>query len=228
MKVLVVEDDLQLASILALTLRQAGYLVLQAYDGATALRLWADEAPDLVILDLNLPAMDGFEVCRRIRSESDVPIVMLTVRGAEDDVVHGLELGADDYITKPFSPRALVARIKAVMRRAQRSIPPDVLEAGGLVLDPVRREVRRGDEPPIRLTALEYRLLHYLMVNRGHPLTAETLIYHIWGYRETGDRALLRQLVYRLRQKIEDDPAVPLFIETVPGVGYLFDPPIRG
>ena len=154
MKALIVDDDRVLADVLAFTLRREGFQVLQAHDGLEALQRWADEQPDLVVLDVNLPKLDGFRVCQRIREQSDTPIVLLTVRGEEDDIVHGLELGADDYITKPFSPRQLVARARAVLRRASRTDSPGARQVGGLALDPARRELRIDEGPPVTLTAL--------------------------------------------------------------------------
>ncbi|MCA9933106.1 MAG: response regulator transcription factor [Anaerolineales bacterium] len=219
MKILVVDDDRVLADLVAFTLRHEGFQVRLAYNGETALTQWETERPDLVVLDLNLPKVDGFTVCRRIRAEADTPIIMLTVRGEEDDIVHGLEVGADDYITKPFSPRQLVARVQAVLRRAGKGVATAVSQTGLLLLDQTRREVRVQDSDPITLTPLETRLLHYLMSNVGHVLSNDAIIAHVWG-PEGGDRDMVRQLVRRLRLKIEPDPANPTFIETVPGLGY--------
>ena len=224
MKALIVDDDRVLSDVVAFTLRRAGFQVLQAYDGPAALRCWADERPDLIVLDVNLPQMDGFAVCRRIREQSDTPILLLTVRGDEDDVVRGLGLGADDYITKPFSPRQLVARAQAVLRRVGKTAGPAIQRAGDLTFDPGRREIRLGSGEAVALTALESRLLDYLMLNAGHILTADALIAHVWG-PEGGDRDMLRQLVRRLRLKIaqaggETTPAGRDYIETVPGLGY--------
>jgi DNA-binding response OmpR family regulator len=219
MKALVVDDDRVLADLAAFTLRRDGFEVVQAHDGETALRRWADEQPDLIILDLNMPKLDGFAVCRRIREQSDTPIILLTVRGEEDDIVRGLALGADDYMVKPFSPRQLVARAQAVLRRAGKTPAPTIRQVGALTLDPSRRELHLGEGEAISLTPLENRLLDYLMINAGQILTTETLINHVWG-AEGGDRDMLRQLVRRLRSKIEPDPAQPIYIETVPGLGY--------
>ena len=218
MKVLLVEDDLALSDVVAFTLRRAGYEVVAAYDGLAALESYAAAAPDLLLLDLNLPRLDGLGVCRRVRAESDVPIIILSVRGEDESVVRGLEMGADDYMVKPFSPTQLVARIRAVMRRVGVAATPAALEAGGLALDRSRGEVSRAGLPPVRLTALELKLLEALMRDPGRVLPADTLIAAVWG-PEGGDRAMLKQLVYRLRGKIEDgaDPGV---IETVPGIGY--------
>ncbi|HSR34080.1 MAG TPA: response regulator transcription factor [Anaerolineae bacterium] len=228
MKALIVDDDRVLADVLAFTLRREGYQVVLAYDGEAALRCWQEEEPDLVVLDVNMPRLDGFSVCRRIREQANTPIILLTVRGEEDDIVHGLELGADDYITKPFSPRQLVARAHAVLRRAGRATTPAIRQAGELLLDPVRRELRVGEGDAVSLTPLESRLLDYLILNAGHVLTAEAIIGHVWG-AQGGDRDMLRQLIHRLRSKIilahgqgASDPkaACPVYIETVPGLGY--------
>ena len=221
MQVLVVDDDRVLADLLAFTLRREGFQVGLAYDGQSALQKWRDERPDLIILDLNLPKVDGFTVCRRIRAEADTPIIMLTVRGEEDDIVRGLELGADDYIPKPFSPRQLVARAKAVLRRSGKTHVPAVHRVGELTLDADRRELRIGPDKIVSLTPLENRLLRYLMINAGHVLTSEAIIAQVWG-PEGGDQDMIRQLVSRLRRKIEPDPAQPTYIENVPGLGYGF------
>ena len=219
MQALVVDDDRVLADLVGFTLRHEGFQVSLAYDGQSALQKWRDEQPDLIILDLNLPKVDGFTVCRRIRAEADTPIIMLTVRGEEDDIVRGLELGADDYIPKPFSPRQLVARVKAVLRRAGEKHVPAVHWVGELTLDADRRELRIGTDKAIFLTPLENRLLRYLMINAGHVLSSEAIIAQVWGL-EGGDRDMLRQVVSRLRRKIEPDPSQPTYIENVPGLGY--------
>ena len=219
MKILVVDDDRVLADVVAFALRREGFEVIQAYDGLTALQRWSEENPDLIVLDINLPKMDGFTVCQRIRSESDTPIIILTVRNEDEDVVHGLDLGADDYMSKPFSPRQLVARANAVLRRSGQIPIHAPRQVGYLQLSPSRREVRVGDDEPISLTPLEGRMLDYLMVNAGRVLTNEALIDHVWG-PEGADRDMLRQLIRRLRSKIEPDPANPRFIITTPGLGY--------
>lgn len=220
MKALIVDDDLALVDVLDFTLRRAGFATVFAHDGEMALRRWQAEAPDLVVLDWNLPGLSGLEVCRRIRAQADTPIIILSVRGEEDDVVKGLETGADDYIVKPFSPRQLVARAEALLRRAKTGLPSSgPLSAGGLTLDTVRARVSVGGGPPLRLTRLESRLLEILMLNHGMVLSVETLIDRLWG-PAGGDRAMVKQLVYRLRKKIEVDPAHPAVIETVGGVGY--------
>ena len=220
MKALVVDNDRVLADVVAFTLRREGFEVILAYDGATGLQRWQETQPDLVVLDVNMPKMDGFEVCRQIRAQADTPILLLTVRGEEDDIVAGLELGADDYIVKPFSPRQLVARAKAVLRRAGGRPAPLELAVGDLRLVSNKREVYCGDQgEPVALTHLENRLLECLMINAGRVLTFDSIIDHVWG-PAAADRDMLRQLVHRLRSKIEPDVSNPVYIQTVPGLGY--------
>ena len=223
MKALIVDDDLALADVLAFTMRRAGYDVSLAHDGLAALEAWRSEGPDLIILDLNLPKLDGLKVCQQIRREADTPIIILSVRGEEDDVVRGLELGADDYVVKPFSPRQLIARAEAVLRRAKAPpLSPAPLTAGDLTLDPARGMVQRGDQATVQLTRQECRLLEVLLLNRGQVLPAESLIDAVWG-SGGGDRAMLKQLVYRLRHKLETDPANPVYVKRISGVGYTHD-----
>ncbi|KPK03368.1 MAG: hypothetical protein AMJ56_19235 [Anaerolineae bacterium SG8_19] len=219
MKALIVDDDRVLADLVAFTLQREGFQVIKAYNGEMALKRWHADQPELVVLDVNLPDIDGFTLCRQMRQEADTPIIMLTVRGDDADVVQGLELGADDYIHKPFSPRQLVARIQAVLRRAGKTSVPAVRRVGDLTLDVGRREAQISPEKIIPLTSLEAKLLDYLMLNAGHVLTGDSIIDHVWG-AEGADRDMLRQLVYRLRRKIEPDPANPRYIETVSGLGY--------
>lgn len=219
MKALIVDDDRVLADVVAFALRREGFQVIQAFDGPSALACWAEEKPELIVLDVNLPKMDGFTVVQRIRKEADTPIIMLTVRGEDSDVVRGLELGADDYITKPFSPGQLVARARAVLRRTGLPSTPSSRKVGDLVLASSRREVRIGRGNPIPLTPLEGRLLDCLMVNVGQILSYDVIIDHVWGPRG-GDRDMLRQLIRRLRGKIETDPGNLVYIKTIPGLGY--------
>lgn len=221
MKILVVEDDLSLSDVLAFTLRRVGYEVITAFDGVAALQLWEAEKPDLVVLDLNLPKLDGLAVCRQIRSQAQTPIIILSVRSGDEEVVKGLDLGADDYIVKPFSPNQLVARIRAVSRRAGVVETASVLELAGLTFDRSRNEVQRQDGEPVRLTPLEARLLEALMVHAGQVLTSDALITAVWG-TEGGDKIMLKQLVYRLRAKIDPDEPSSSLIETIPGIGYSF------
>jgi DNA-binding response OmpR family regulator len=226
-KVLIVDDDRTLAELLAFTLRKAGFEPLLAYDTPSAMRRFADETTDIIILDVNLPGgpgvKDGFEVCCAIRQESDVPIILLTVRDDEEDVLRGLQIGADDYVLKPFSPRQLVARVQAVLRRSApgRTATAAVLRHEDLVFDPNRREVRHDGDDPVALTRLEARLLEHLMLNCEHVLPAQSLIDHVWG-PGAGSDEMLRQLVRRLRAKIERDPANPVLVVNVPALGYGF------
>ncbi len=224
MKILVVDDDLELAGLIGYALRQAGYLVVDAADGPTAMTAFEREAPSLAILDVNLPRLSGLEVCRRIRAAgSSIPIMMLTVRNAEEDQVQALDLGADDYLTKPFSPRTLLARVRALLRRGGVEKPAP-LAAGDLALDLEVAAVSVAGREPVRLTRLELRLLQILLANAGHTLPSERLLAHVWGSRGAGDRQLLKQLVHRLRQKIEVDAAQPRYLVTVSGVGYALRP----
>lgn len=219
MKVLVADDDRDLRDLVGFTLTQAGYLVIKAADGIGALRSVADEAPDLVILDINMPGASGFQVCESVRRNSRVPIMMLTVRGEEEDLVRALELGADDYLTKPFSPRTLLARAKALLRRAGTE-GASVLSSGRLKLDTDEHSLTIADAPSVRLTKLELRLLQLLLANAGRTVSSDRLLIHVWGHRGSGDRQLLKQLVHRLRQKIERDPAIPQILQTAAGAGY--------
>jgi DNA-binding response OmpR family regulator len=219
LKILVADDDRDLRDLVGFTLTQAGYLVIKAPDGTAAIRSVAEEAPDLVILDINMPGASGFQVCESIRRNSRVPIMMLTVRGEEEDLVRALELGADDYLTKPFSPRTLLARAKALLRRAGTE-SASVLAAGKLTLDAQEHTVRIEEAEPIRLTKLELRLLQMLLASAGRTVSSDRLLVHVWGHRGSGDRQLLKQLVHRLRQKIEHDPATPRLLQTAAGAGY--------
>lgn len=223
MKILIADDDLELRELIGFALRQAGYLVVQAADGVEALHIFDNEQPDLVILDVNMPRLDGLEVCRRIRTEATTPIMLLTVRNSEEDQVQGLDLGADDYLTKPFSPRTLLARVRAQLRRAEIE-RPNVVLSSDLQLDSEAQTVRVRGVAPTRLTKLEFRLLQYLLANAEHTITIERLTTHVWGYRGLGDRQSLKQLVHRLRHKIEADPAEPHYLITVPGIGYVLYP----
>jgi DNA-binding response OmpR family regulator len=219
MKILLVDDDATLAEVTAFALRRAGFLVVLAYTGPEALELWQRERPDLIILDIQLPGKDGLTLCREIRQTSAVPIIMLTVRGSDDEIVQGLEQGADDYMSKPFSPKQLIARARALLRRSQ-VVPRQVqLSFFDLTLD-TGQQLVVTPQGPVRLTPLEFRLLHYLLVNRGQVVPTDTILSHVWGYTDSGERALLKQLIYRLRQKLEPPDAPVQYIETVSGVGY--------
>jgi DNA-binding response OmpR family regulator len=219
MKALIVDDDLALADVVSFTLRRAGYEVILAHDGQAALDRWQQDQPDFLILDLNLPKLSGLEVCKHIRAEMDTPILILSVRDEDDDVVGLLDAGADDYIVKPFSPRQLLARVEKVLRRTGTAHPvSDRFTAGDLALDGSRGDLNASDKPVMHLTPLENHLLQTLMINKGQVLPADALIDHVWG-PGGADRAMLKQLVYRLRAKVKKltDTAR---IETVAGIGY--------
>ncbi|MEV6025693.1 response regulator transcription factor [Streptomyces sp. NPDC052036] len=228
-RVLVVDDDPTVSEVVAGYLDRAGFAVELAADGPTAVALAAARPPDLVVLDLMLPGMDGLEVCRHIREDGPLPVIMLTARGDEEDRILGLEVGADDYVTKPFSPRELVLRVESVLRRAgtpaaARTEPAEPwLRVGPLALDPVaRRAIRDGAE--LALTIREFDLLEFFLRHPGRATTREELMRQVWGW-QFGDLSTVTVHVRRLREKIEDDPAHPHLISTVWGVGYRFDPP---
>jgi two-component system alkaline phosphatase synthesis response regulator PhoP len=221
-RVLIVDDERKLVAGLAAYFRQAGFDTLAAYDGRAALELARRDRPDLILLDLMLPEVDGMEVCRTIRRDSAVPIIMLTARVEETDMLIGLELGADDYIAKPFSPREVLARARAVLRRTAGALtPPSVLRAGSVTLDIERRSVRSG-ERTVELTPTEFELLASLMRNAGRPLTRSQLMDAAGGEDYAGFERTIDAHIKNLRRKIEPDPASPSHILTVFGVGYKF------
>ncbi|MYX93380.1 response regulator [Streptomyces sp. SID486] len=221
-RVLVVDDDATVAEVVAGYLGRAGYVVDRADDGPTALVRAAAHWPDLVVLDLMLPGMDGLEVCRRLRAEAPVPVVMLTARGDEDDRILGLEVGADDYVTKPFSPRELILRIRSVLRRTLPAADTRRLAAAGLTVDPAARRATR-DGVELALTLREFDLLVFLLRHPGRAFSREDLMREVWGW-DFGDLSTVTVHVRRLRGKVEDDPGRPRLIQTVWGVGYRFDP----
>jgi len=219
--VLVVEDDPSIREVATLGLEQAGFQVTASGDGREGLIQFRQGAFDLVLLDVMLPSLDGFEVLREIRSESNTPVVMLTARSELTDVVVGLELGADDYVTKPFELPELVARIKAVLRRSSAEPGDAVIHADGLEIDPAGFTVRRGDEE-LELTATEFKLLLELAKRPRQVFTRELLLELVWNYDYLGDSRLVDAAIQRLRAKVEDDPKEPKLIRTVRGVGYRF------
>jgi DNA-binding response OmpR family regulator len=226
-RILVVEDDPTVAEVVARYLERDGFEVETVEDGITALEMSAASPPDLMILDLMLPGLDGLEIFRRLRSFAPLPVIMLTARGDENDRVMGLELGADDYVGKPFSPRELTARVKSVLRRAEggSSLSPgegQVLAASDLVVDPSSRDVRVAGQP-VSLTVREFELLVFLMQHPHKVFRREELLDHVWGYT-FGDTSTVTVHVRRLREKIEEDPSAPSRIQTVWGVGYRFAP----
>lgn len=222
MKVLLVDDDLDLIAITTFALQQAGFLVVRASDGEQAIAKVDEEVPDIVVLDINLPRRNGFEVAQVIRETSSLPIIMLTARGEEDDVVKALKLGADDYLTKPFSPKVLIARIQALLRRTGIDIG-NSLRCGPLSLDLDSLRLDGAPAGSISVTPLEARFLQLLIAQAGKTVPTERLLSHVWGGRAGGNRQLLKQLVHRLRQKLEPDPSLPRFVKTVPNAGYLLD-----
>ncbi|MFF4486016.1 response regulator transcription factor [Streptomyces sp. NPDC001544] len=221
-RVLVVDDDPTVAEVVAGYLGRAGYTVDRADDGPTALIRATAHRPDLVVLDLMLPGMDGLEVCRRLRARGPVPVIMLTARGDEDDRILGLEVGADDYVTKPFSPRELVLRVESVLRRTRPAVQPHTLTSAGLTIDPAARRATK-DGAELALTLREFDLLAFLLRNPGRAFAREDLMREVWGW-DFGDLSTVTVHVRRLRGKVEDDPARPRLIQTVWGVGYRFDP----
>ena len=230
---LVVEDEESCVEALTVGLKREGFRVQVAKDGAQALDLFAAVSPDLVLLDVMLPKVSGIDVCREIRKHSKVPIIMVTAKGSEIDTVVGLEVGADDYVTKPYRLRELVARMRAVLRRAPNDGAPagsqvDAVEVGDVRLDPERHEVViRGSE--VTLPLKEFELLSLLLDNAGRVLTRDTLIDRVWGHDYVGDTKTLDVHIKRLRTKVEDDPARPSRIVTIRGLGYKYEvrPPQR-
>lgn len=226
-KILVVDDDENLRRLVAAYLESQGYEVEEAADGLAAIAAVERADPQLVVLDLMLPGLSGLEVARRIRAKRTTPILMLTARGSEDDMLQGFEAGTDDYLVKPFSPKLLVARVKAILRRSGAESDDergDVLSQRGIFIDPKAREVRiEGRE--IELTSTEFELLRVLSEHSGWVYTREELLEAVWGYSYLGDSRLVDVHIANLRKKMGDDPSDPQFIRTVRGVGYKFQPP---
>jgi DNA-binding response OmpR family regulator len=224
-RVLVIDDDPALAEVVARYLEREGFQVAVATDGAAGLALALETLPDLVVLDLMLPVLDGLEVCRRLRQTAPIPVVMLTARGEENDRIAGLELGADDYVTKPFSPRELTARVKAVLRRAAGGVNPSEvrkLEGAGVEVDLVAHEVRR-EGSPVSLTTKEFDLLVHFLSHPRRAFRREELLESVWGWTY-GDSATVTVHVRRLREKLETEPSDPTHLVTVRGVGYRYEP----
>ena len=222
--ILVVDDEPRYVRAIQVNLEASGYEVLAARDGETAIELAASGTPDLILLDIRMPGLDGYEVCRRIREFSAVPIIMLTALAEDADKVKGLDIGADDYVTKPFSADELLARVRSALRRVElsgRKEPHPIFQADDLLVDFARQRVFvRGQE--VTLTPTEYRLLYELIRQAGRVLVPEYLLEKVWGIGYEGENRLLWQAVHRLRRKIEPDPRNPQYIQTRPGIGYVF------
>ena len=225
MRILLVDDDRELIDLLAFALRRAGLEPIAAHDADTALRLYSERQPDLVVLDINLGASSGLEVLRELRRRSQLPVIMLTALDSEEDKVRGLEAGADDYLTKPFSHRELIARIRAQLRRSgqewqARRAPETRLQVGPIILDLSEHSVTKSGQL-ISLTVTEFRLLHCLMTNAGAVVPTSALLKQVWGYADPGGSDVVRVTVHRLRRKLEADPGRPSLLHTIPGVGVL-------
>ncbi|NLN82911.1 MAG: response regulator transcription factor [Firmicutes bacterium] len=232
-RILVVEDEKPIAEIIQYNLEKDGYQVKIAYDGEEALRLAAEFKPELILLDIMLPKLDGITVCKRLRETEIIPIIMLTAKDNEADLINGLNAGADDYITKPFSVRELNARIKAFLRRSkefnrlnniQEAEQPQILKYLQLEIDLDLVEARRGGQK-LDLTLREFELLKFLAQNKGRVFTRDELLQKVWGFEFFGDGRTVDVTIRRLREKVEVNPSEPIYIETRRGVGYLFNPP---
>jgi DNA-binding response OmpR family regulator len=226
-QILVVDDDPLVVRLIRTNLQRAGFRVVAAGSGEEALERCVEAVPDLIVLDIGLPDLDGYEVCRRIREFSLVPVVMLTAKGEQVDKLRGFEMGADDYLTKPFAPAELLARIRAVLRRSQQGAPagsPSVVRCGEIAVDLVRHRVTVNDEP-VRLTRTEFQLLQQLAVNAGKVLSHTDLLTRVWGPEYRDDRDYLWAYIRRLRRKLEADPEHPIYLRSEPGYGYVLDPP---
>ena len=225
MRILLVDDDRELVDLLAFALKRAGLEPIPAHDAAAALRVFDERRPDLVVLDINLGASSGLEVLKEIRRRSQLPVIMLTALDSEEDKVRGLDLGADDYLTKPFSHRELIARIRAQLRRSGQEWPArraveTRLQVGSITLDLAEHSVTRAGQS-VSLTVTEFRLLHCLMTHAGSVVPTNTLLKQVWGYADPGGSDVVRVTVHRLRRKLEEDPARPHLLHTIPGVGVL-------
>ena len=225
-RILAVDDEPRYLEIIRFNLETAGYRVACAASGEEALDVFTADDADLIVLDLMLPGIDGFEVCRLVRERSSCPVIMLTAKGAEEDKVRGLRLGADDYVTKPFSAQELLARVEAVLRRARgpEGERPATIVVGDLSIDPQRKQVTVAGRD-VRLSPTEYRLLWCLAANAGALLSRDELLTQVWGKAYKGEDEILRVTLWRLRQKLADDPAAPRYIVTRPGLGYMLVAP---
>ena len=225
-RILVVDDDVALAEMISIVLRGEGYIPIQAFDGKEALELFPEAKPDLVLLDVMLPGLDGIQVCSAIREMSGVPVIMLTAKGDTTDVVRGLESGADDYVVKPFNPKELVARIRTRLRPKSATIA-QVIVVGDVTIDVPAHEVTRG-ESRVNLTPLEFELLVTLALKPEQVFTREMLLEQVWGYHYKADTRLVNVHVQRLRAKVEQDPDNPVIVQTIRGVGYRAGASVKG
>jgi two-component system response regulator RegX3 len=222
MKLLLGESDIQFATELAFALQNSGFFVSHVQDGQQVIRKWTQETPDVVVMNTYLPLLSGFDVVRRIRAVDAVPILMTTGKSTEEDMVRGLDLGADDYLVQPFGAHQLLARIRAITRRLARKVEKP-LRSGALTLDVSRRELQIQGQGTVYLTQMEYRLMRAMLAAPDRVVATDDLISQVWGCRQTDDTAMLRQIMRRLRQKIEPDPISPIYIETILGVGYMLN-----
>lgn len=224
-KVLVIDDEPAFLEMVQLALSMEGFSVIVAQNPAAGLRAAYQSRPDIILLDVMMPDMDGYEICRRLREMTDAPIIFVTAKGSPEDVLQGFSLGADDYLTKPFEISELLCRLRVALRRAtqQHEKPAHLIFiTDSLMLDSNQREVIQGNQV-IRLTPLEYEVLALLVRHRGKVLSADAILTHVWGHEQLGNLELVKQYIYRLRQKIEPNPQAPIYLHTVWGEGYYFD-----
>ncbi|WP_322489717.1 response regulator transcription factor [Chloroflexus sp.] len=226
MNILVVDDDIPSAKLTSYLLEEAGYRVLRAHDATSIMQVIEQHNPDLILLDIMMPKIDGFEVCRQIRRNSDVPIIFLSARSQLQDRVTGLQIGGDDYLVKPYEPSELLARVEAVLRRRNADMlnTSTRLSQGNITLDPVEHKVIFADGRVVELTPLEFRLLYYLMKNAGRILNVTQILSKVWGYDYEGESNLVAVYIRRLRTKVEEDPDHPRHVITVRNLGYKFEP----
>lgn len=226
MNILVVDDDIPSAKLTSYLLEEAGYRVLRAHDATSIMQVIEQHNPDLILLDIMMPKIDGFEVCRQIRRNSDVPIIFLSARSQLQDRVMGLQIGGDDYLVKPFEPSELLARVEAVLRRRNADMlnTSTRLSQGNITLDPVEHKVIFTDGRVVELTPLEFRLLYYLMKNAGRIVNVTQILSKVWGYDYEGESNLVAVYIRRLRTKVEEDPDHPRHVITVRNLGYKFEP----
>jgi DNA-binding response OmpR family regulator len=226
MQILVADDDMNNVKLAAFLLEEAGYKVIRTHDGQRVMSIIEEQQPDLVLLDVSMPGINGFEVCQQIRRVSDIPIIFLSGHSQLQDRIKGLQLGGDDYLVKPFEPSELLARIEAVLRRSNNDAltPSTRISQGGITLDPVEHKVVFTDGRTISLTPLEFRLLYYLMKNAGRVLSGNQILSKVWGYDFDGESNLVAVYVRRLRTKVEAEPEVPRHIITIRNLGYKFEP----